>query len=141
MVKRIGFVLLACLQFAVAAYAGTFRASAVEVDITPTTPQWLAGYRARQNDGIHDRIFHRIVALDDGKTAIYIISTDTCMMSPAYVDKVKADIQAQLKIAPESIWWVSTHSNSAPEIGPPGAPVMFLGDRYAQAAGGESNPD
>ena len=141
MKMKISVLLLACLQFAGAAYAGTFRASAVEVDITPDSPQWLAGYKARQSDGVHDRIYHRIAVLDDGTTAVYFISTDTCMFSPAYADKVIEDIHQQLGIPTGSIWWMATHTHSAPEIGPPGAPAAFMPERYNQAATGESNPD
>jgi neutral ceramidase len=141
MKMRIVFLLLACLQFASFGYAGTFRASAVEVDITPTSPQWLSGYSARQSNGVRDRIYHHIAVLDDGATAVYFISSDTCMVSPAYVDKVKEDIHQQLGIPVESIWWMATHTHSAPEIGPPGAPAAFMPERYNQAAAGESNPD
>jgi hypothetical protein len=138
---RIPLVLLICLQLIGTAYASQFRASAVEVDITPSTPQWLAGYSARQSDGVLDHLFHRIAALDDGKTTIFFVSTDTCLMSPGFVDKVKQDIQQQLGIPPQSIWWVATHTHSAPEIGPPGNGAMFMPERYKQAAGGESNAE
>ena len=138
---RILIVLLGSLLLAGPAFAGTFRAAAVEVDITPGSPQWLAGYDARQSNGVRDRLFHRIVALDDGTTAAYFISTDTCMMSPAYVDKVKEDIHRELGISPGSIWWLSTHTHSAPEIGPPGVVAVFMPERYGQAAAGESNPE
>ncbi len=67
---KFSFVLLACLELAGSAYAGTLRASAVQVDITPHTPQWLAGYKARQSDGVHDHLYHRIAVLDDGKTTV-----------------------------------------------------------------------
>jgi neutral ceramidase len=62
------------------------------------------------------------------------------MMSPEYVDKVAQDIQPQLGIPPQRIWWMATHTHSAPEIGPPGVPVVFMPDTYKQASGGESNP-
>ena len=90
---------------------------------------------------MRDPIYHRIAALDDGKTTVYFISTDTCLISPAYVDKVKNDIKEQLGIPTESIWWMATHTHSAPEIGPPGAPQVFMPERYNQAGSGESNPD
>ncbi|HTZ60672.1 MAG TPA: neutral/alkaline non-lysosomal ceramidase N-terminal domain-containing protein [Acidobacteriaceae bacterium] len=138
---KISWVILIFLGLAGTAFAGTFRASAVQVDITPTSPQWLAGYAARQSDGVHDHLFHRIAALDDGKTTVYLVSTDTCMMSPAYVDKVKQDIQQKLGIPPQSIWWAVTHTHSAPEIGPPGAPAMYMPERYKQASTGESNAE
>ncbi|MCA9410412.1 MAG: hypothetical protein KC944_04330, partial [Candidatus Omnitrophica bacterium] len=44
----------------------TFRAACVKVDITPETPQWLHGYGPRKSDGVHDKIYHRIVVMDDG---------------------------------------------------------------------------
>lgn len=140
MKMRFALLLLLCFQFVSRAGAREFRASAVQVDITPTSSQWMAGYGARQSDGVLNHIYHRIAALDDGKTTIYFISTDTCLMSPAFVDKVKADIQQQLGIAPQSIWWMATHTHSAPEIGPPGAGVAFMPERFLQATGGESNP-
>jgi hypothetical protein len=141
MQMRIPLALLVCFQLIGTAYAGVFRASAVEVDITPSSPQWLSGYAARQSDGVRDRIYHRIAALDDGKTAVYFISTDTCELSPGYVDKVKKDIQQQFGIPPQSIWWMATHTHSAPEIGPPGAGAVFMPERFEQASSGESNPD
>jgi neutral ceramidase len=138
---KISGVLLLFLELAGHAHAGALRASAVQVDITPQTPQWLAGYGARQSNGVHDHLYHRIAALDDGTTTVFFVSTDTCMMSPAYVDKVKQDIQQKLRIPPQSIWWAVTHTHSAPEIGPPGAPAIYMPERYKQAAGGASNPE
>jgi len=140
MLKKMSFLPLVCLWFAGTAFAGNLKAAAAEVDITPDTPQWLSGYGARQSDGVRDHLYHKIAVIDDGKTTVYFISTDTCMMSPAYVDKVKQDIQQQLGIAPEDIWWAVTHTHSAPEIGPPGAAAIYLPERYKQASQGESNP-
>ena len=141
MQMRIPVVLLVCLQLVGTAYAGVLRASAVKVDITPSTPQWLAGYKARKSDGVMGQLYHRIAALDDGKTTVYFISTDTCLMSPAYVDKVKKDIQQQLGIPAMNVWWMATHTHSAPEIGPPGLAAAFMPERYNQASAGESNPE
>ena len=59
-----------------------FRASVVKMDITPDQAEWLMGYDARQSTGVHDRIYHRIVAMDDGATQFYIISSDLCLFSP-----------------------------------------------------------
>jgi hypothetical protein len=138
---RVLLLLLVCLQLCGSARAGVFRASSVKVDITPSSPQWLAGYKARKSDGVRDQLYHRIAALDDGETTVYFISTETCLISPAYVDKVKKDILQQLGIPPQSVWWLATHTHSAPEIGPPGVAAAFMPERYNQAAAGESNPD
>lgn len=141
MSPRIVFLLILFCNLAGAGYAGEFRASAVKVDITPTSPQWLLGYDARQSDSVHDRIFHRIAALDDGKTTIFFVSTDICLFSPAYYDDVAKDVQRELGIRPQDLWWTATHSHSAPEIGPPGMGAAFMPERYKQAANGESNPE
>ena len=64
------------------AQAGEFRASAVKVDITPSTSKWLAGYPARQSNGVHDRLYHRVAALDDGQTQFFLVSSDLCLFAP-----------------------------------------------------------
>lgn len=64
--------ILALFCFLMMPLGAEFRASVVKVDITPSTPKWLLGYGARQSTGVHDPIFHRIVALDElkGQSAI-----------------------------------------------------------------------
>jgi neutral ceramidase len=107
-----------------------FRAAVVKVDITPTSPQWLLGYGARQSTGVHDKIFHRVVLLDDGKSQFALVSSDICLVSPAYYEKVAAALEQRAGIKPVNFWWSFTHTHSAPEVGPPGLAVAFLGDRY-----------
>ena len=141
MIPRIGLVLFLLCKLAASGYAAEFRASAVKVDITPGSPQWLLGYDARQSDSIHDRLFHRIAALDDGKTTIYLVSTDLCLISPAYYDKVAKDVEREVGIPPQNLWWTVTHTHSAPETGPPGVGAAFMLERYKQAAKGDSNPE
>ena len=85
------------LAFAVGsctALAGQFRASVVKIDITPDKPQWLLGYGPRQSTGVHDHLFHRIVAMDDGKTQFFLISTDICLYSPSVYDDITRELSA-----------------------------------------------
>jgi hypothetical protein len=110
--------------------AAQFRASVVKIDITPDKPQWLLGYGPRQSTGVHDHLFHRIVAMDDGTTQFYLISTDICLYSPSVYDQVTAEIEKQTGIKPLQIWWTVTHTHAAPEIGPPGLGSVFMGERY-----------
>ena len=112
------------------ARAGPFRASVVKIDITPDTPQWLLGYDARQSTGAHDHIFHRIVAMDDGKTQFFLISTDICLYTPSVYDEISRELSAQTGIKPLQVWWTVTHTHSAPEVGPPGLGEAFLKGRY-----------
>ena len=118
---------LACFLLSCSAGAAGFRAAAVKVDITPQDPQWLMGYQARQSTGVHDRIYHKIAALDDGRTQFYLISSDLCLFSPTVYDDFTAALQKQTGIPPSHVWWMVTHSHAAPEVGPPGVYKTLLG--------------
>ncbi len=107
-----------------------FRASVIKVDITPDNSQHLVGYGTRKSTGIHDHIFHRIVALDDGTTQFFLVSTDICYISNAEYDRVAEQLKNKLGIDPMNLWWTTTHTHSAPEIGSSGMAKIFLGKRY-----------
>jgi neutral ceramidase len=110
--------------------AGAFRASIVKVDITPAAPQWLLGFQARQSTGVHDHIYHRIAVLDDGKTQLVVVSSDVCHFSPALYDGFAARLERETGIHRVQLLWTTTHTHSAPEVGPPGMGKVFLGQRY-----------
>jgi hypothetical protein len=112
------------------ANAHIFRASVVKVDVTPDSPKWLLGYGPRQSTGVHDRIYHRIIAMDDGVTQFFIVSSDFCVISPSEYDHVASILQRELGINPLNFWWSLTHTHSAPEVGVPGLPETFMGERY-----------
>ncbi|MDO8994971.1 MAG: neutral/alkaline non-lysosomal ceramidase N-terminal domain-containing protein, partial [Daejeonella sp.] len=107
-----------------------FRASVVTVDITPNSPKMLLGYSARQSTGVHDRIYHRIIAMDDGVKQFFLVSSDICVISPSEYDHVALLLQKKLGIDPINFWWSLTHTHSAPEVGVPGLPAVFMGERY-----------
>ena len=110
--------------------SGDFRASAVKVNITPGDTQWLLGYQARQSEGVHDSLYHRIVALDDGQTQFFLISTDVCLVSPAFYDAFTRELEGETGIPPSHVWWTATHTHSAPETGPPGLLAPMLSERF-----------
>jgi hypothetical protein len=118
-------------QAGVAVQAGArpapLRASAVKVDITPQSSQWLLGYQARQSTGVHDNIYHRVVAADTGDTQFYLISSDLCLFSPTLYDSVTRDLQKEMGIDPKQVMWSVTHTHAAPEIGPPDMYKALLG--------------
>ncbi|MEO9005387.1 MAG: neutral/alkaline non-lysosomal ceramidase N-terminal domain-containing protein [Ginsengibacter sp.] len=105
------------LLFGVPVVKAQFRAAVVKEDITPSNSQYLLGYNDRTSDGILDRIYHRILAIDDGTTQFFIISTDICLYSPSEYDKVASRLQKQYGINPLNVWWSVTHTHSAPEVG------------------------
>lgn len=120
---------LLCLLLPGRASGGDFRAAVVKVDITPEEPQVLSGYDPRTSTGVHDRIFHRVVALDDGTTQFFLISTEVVGMSPSMYDRVAAQLQRKQGINPLHLWWTVTHTHSAPKVGPPGMGCVFLPER------------
>lgn len=125
---RLLFVAVLLLLVAGPAHAD-FRAAAVKVDISPKSPQWLMGYGPRQSTGIHDPIFHRIAALDDGTTQVFIVASDLCLFSPTVYDEFTAELKKETGILPLQVWWSVTHSHSAPEVGPPGMYDVLLQGR------------
>jgi neutral ceramidase len=112
---------------AIPAASAAFRAAAVKLDITPETPQWLMGYNARKSTGVHDPIYHRVVAMDDGKTQFYLVSSDLCLFSPSVYDEVAQRLSKELRIPAGNFWWSVTHSHSTPEVGQPGMYKVLLG--------------
>ena len=110
-------------------FAAGFRASAVKVDITPSGPKWLLGYAPRQSTGVHDHIYHRIVAMDDGRTQFYLVSTDLCLFSPTVYDELTTQLKRETGLDANQVWWTVTHTHSAPEVGPPGIYEVLLKGR------------
>jgi len=114
--------------------AASFRASSVKVDITPDKPQWLHGYAPRKSEGVHDRIYHRIVAMDDGRTTFFLVSTDVCTITPSFYHEMCGKLKRETGIRSEQIWWAATHTHSAPHVGPQDLGQLFgntLGDRFS----------
>jgi neutral ceramidase len=110
------------------AQVGQFRA--VKVDITPSSSKWLAGYPPRQSTGVHDRIHHRVVAMDDGATQFFLASSDLCLFVPSVYDEFAAQLKKETGIDPVQVWWTVTHTHSAPEVGPHGLAKIMMPERY-----------
>ena len=116
------------------AAGGRFRAACLKVEITPEAPQWLHGYHPRRSEGVRDRIHHGIAALDDGTTDFYLVSTEICAISPSLYRDFSKKLEERLGIGPDRIWWSTTHTHSAPHVGPQDLGPLFaetLGDRFS----------
>lgn len=105
------------------------KAAVVKTDITPGDEQYLLGYQERKSNGVRDHIYHKILALDDGTTQFFIVSSDLCLYSPSAYDKVAATLQQRYGISPLHVWWSVTHTHSAPEVGETGMYGVYMGDR------------
>ncbi|WP_236974296.1 neutral/alkaline non-lysosomal ceramidase N-terminal domain-containing protein [Membranihabitans maritimus] len=107
-----------------------FQSAVVKRNITPDNSQNLLGYGARTSTGVNDSIYHRILVMDDGKSEFFLVSSDICLVSPSEYERVKAMVMKEFGINGNQFWWSVTHTHSAPEVGPPGLPEVFLGNRY-----------
>lgn len=112
--------------------AAGFRASVVKVDITPEKSQNLIGYNPRMSKGVLDRIYHKVVMIDDGKQQFYLVSSDLAAIAPSTYDHAADRLAKLFKIDRKNFWWTNTHTHSAPEVGPPGLIKLFLGERYEE---------
>ena len=92
------FLVLMCLP----AGAAEFRAAAVKADITPQTSQWLMGYNARKSTGVHDHLYHRVVAMAAGDVQFFLVASDLCLFSPEVYDEAAANWSATAFPAPAS---------------------------------------
>ena len=113
-----------------------FRAAVVKTDITPATPQWLRGYNPRQSTGVLDKLYMKVVAMDDGKTQIFLVSTDIVGMPLPVYDRLVSKLKSKYGINPMNVWWSATHTHSAPEIGAQfrGIPYPSMANRSKLAA-------
>lgn len=121
------FFALAASLFATIPVAAEFHAACVKVDITPDTPQWLHGFAPRQSTGVRDHIYHRIAAMDDGSLAFYLVSSDICTISSAFYRDFCVRLEGETGIKPEQVWWSTTHTHSAPHVGPQELGTLFFG--------------
>jgi neutral ceramidase len=126
-VTRTRLVVLLAAVVCLPAVAAPFRAGAARVDITPENSQWLMGYNARKSTGVRDRIYHRVVAMEAGGQAFYLVSSDLCLFSPGVYDEAARDLERELSIPRTHFWWSVTHSHATPEVGPPGVYKALLG--------------
>ena len=123
------------------AQAGPFRAACVKVDISPSAePQWMASYGPRLSEGVQNRIFHRILALDDGETRFVLVSTDVVAVSPAFYTEVAEALKRQTGIGSDHFWWTTTHTHSGPFLGPVGLLEVFR-PQWISELGLNSNPE
>jgi len=124
---RVFAVLALVICTVLPAFAGTLRAGSAKIDITPRDSQWLMGYNARQSTGVHDRIYHRVLALDDGQTQFYLVASDLCLFSPSVYLRVAERVSKEFGVPATNLWWSVNHSHAAPEVGPPEIYKTLLG--------------
>lgn len=103
----------------VPAWARGWKAGAAKAVITPTEPQWQAGYASRTHaaDGkIHD-LWAKALALEDetGKQAV-LVTTDMLGFPKAMSDRIRERLNSQFGLSKAQIILNSSHTHSGPVL-------------------------
>jgi len=93
--------------------AGQLKAGAASAEVSPSKPQYLAGFgNNRKSTGIHDPIFARAVVFEQGGERLALVSIDAIGIQrhhlPQYLEKIK-------EVPPDRVIIACTHDHSAPD--------------------------
>ena len=113
--KALAFAgLLLTLCMALPAIAGPLRAGYAKAAITPELPrQFIAGYGAnRIAEGVHDDLWVRAMAVDDGETTLVIVACDLIGLFLPDTDEIAGRAAG---VGREHIIITCTHVHSGPD--------------------------
>ena len=84
--------------------------------ITPSPGAWLAGFAARKGacTGVHDDLYARALAMDNGAAPVILVSVDVLALSAEFVDHLRASIARRLPVDSGSVMVACTHTHAAP---------------------------
>jgi neutral ceramidase len=89
--------------------AGTFKAGAAKVDITPAPNELPPSY-----EGVHDPIYSRAIVVENGTTGAALITLDVGGLSDDTWRNVSQRIEKELGIPASNVLITATHTHSAP---------------------------
>ncbi len=91
------------------------RAGVARIDITPDLPVEMGGYGARKglSEGVHDRIFARVIAFQSGENRMVMVSLDLVGLGDAY-EFLQTAILKEFGLKPEELLLACTHTHSGP---------------------------
>ncbi|MFV2067585.1 MAG: LamG-like jellyroll fold domain-containing protein [Pirellulales bacterium] len=92
-----------------------FRAGVAAVDISPVKLPVISsgGFLARSGSVIHDRLFARGLALDDGTTRIVLVVVDTLFVSRDLCDRVKQMASKTTGVPASNLLIAANHIHSS----------------------------
>jgi neutral ceramidase len=131
-VKPATLVLLAALAVSLSAQTSSLKIGRGSSVITPFLDQPMAGYYyPRSAEGVHDDLYAKAVAFDDGFQEIVLVACDTVSVARGAVEEARRRIEKQLGIPPSHVLISATHSHTGPDFTP--EYETFLARRIADA--------
>jgi len=99
-------------------WAGTFRAGASAIDISPRVLPALrnGGFLQAQSDRIDDPLHARSLVLSDGTLTLAIAIVDSCMVPRDLCDQIKQLVEKKTGIPADRVLIAATHTHSAPSL-------------------------
>ena len=73
-------------------------------------------YAARRSTGVREALYCRVFTFFDGKKRAVIVYSDICTTDDQFARELRAQIATKLRINPEGIAFVATHTHSAPAV-------------------------
>ncbi len=94
----------------------TLQAGATAIDITPPLGTFMGGYAARDHgaEGVHDPLHAKALALDDGETALMLITCDVISFNYGYVDPIRERVEDVTGIPASNVLVSNSHTHSGP---------------------------
>jgi neutral ceramidase len=98
--------------------APRFRAGFARCDVTPPAGTPMSGFVARTGGatGIHDRLWARAAAFDDGTRTLIAIVLDVLAVDAALTAAVRAAVTARETVAEGDVVLAATHTHGGPAL-------------------------
>lgn len=108
-------VVLASMCCSTGALSGPIRVGVAKATLTPDKPgQWIAGYGDnRSAEGVHDDIWTRAIAINDGENTVVIVANDLIGLFFPDTREIAAEAQGA---DPDQVVITCTHVHSAPDV-------------------------
>ena len=112
----LAFILVAASGAWAGENAGSLRAGAAKIDITPQKPVKMSGYRGRTglSQGVHDPLSARVVAFDSGGKRLVLVSTDLIGFSRGTAGHFREILLKEFDLEPSELFLSAIHTHAAP---------------------------
>ncbi len=97
---------------------GVLRAGIARIDITPESPVMLYGYASRKTPsvGIHDHLYARAVAFENGGKKLVMVSTDIGSYTDTLYSVIRKSMMAKFGLRDSEFFLATIHSHSSPVV-------------------------
>jgi neutral ceramidase len=96
--------------------AGSLKAGTARIDITPEIPVILYGYASRKtpSEGVHDHLFARAVAFENGGRKLVMVSSDIGSYTDTLYSVIRKSIMDRCGLRESEFFLAAIHSHSSP---------------------------